>query len=220
MKAVLVIGSPRGTRSASYVLGSELADGLRAHGASVDEVFAVKALADPAATARALDVIADADLVVLSFPLYVHSLPAPLTRLLELAAMPRAGSSDQRALAVIVQCGFPETAQCSIAVDICRLFAKQTGMRWSGALAMGMGGAMSEGFEHTPGGGARQKRALGAAASALAASSSIPQAVIADFAKPMLPRWLYLLFGNIGWRMQMRRNKAVRPIGYRPFEQA
>ena len=42
MKAVLVIGSPRGTRSASYVLGSELADGLRAHGASVDEVFAVK----------------------------------------------------------------------------------------------------------------------------------------------------------------------------------
>jgi len=28
------------------------------------------------------------------------------------------------------------------------------------------------------------------------------------------------MFGNLGWRMQMRKNEVRRPMGFRPFDQA
>ena len=170
---------------------------------------------------RLLEAVDAADLVVFAFPLYVDSLPAPLTRLLELFADRRAGRAPTGSprLAVVVQCGFPEAHQCDTAVGICRLFAERTGMRWAGALAMGMGGMIKEDFRKMPGGGKNILRALDAASQSLAAGGDIPSAATALFARPLMPRWLYNLGGNVGWRILMRKNKARRPMTYRPYSQ-
>lgn len=170
---------------------------------------------------RLLDAVDGSDLVVLVFPLYVGSLTAPLTRLLELVAerRTRVASQGSSRLAAVVQCGFPESRQCDTAVGICRLFAERTGMRWADALAMGMGGSIGEDIGKLPGGGKNILDALKMTAESLAKGGSVPVEATTLFARPLMPRWLYTMFGNLGWRMQLRKNKARRPLTYRPYSQ-
>lgn len=222
MKALLLIGSPKARGSASYVLGARLAEGIRTRGGAVAEGFVERELRSEEGTARLLDAFDASDLVVFAFPVYVDSLPAPMTRLLELAAgrRERTRASGSPRLAAIVQCGFPEAAHCATAVAICRLFAERTGMRWGGALAMGMGGLIGGGLEKVPGGGKNLVDALEMAAAALSDGGVIPDAAAALFARPLMPRWLYLLGGNLGWRRDLRKNRARRPISYRPYPQS
>ncbi len=220
MNALIVVGSPKGRASASYALGTALADGLHGHGAAVCDAFVHHALRSAPETEWLLEAIDAADLVVLAFPLYVDSLPAPVVRLLEFVAARRAAApAGSPRLAVMVQCGFPEARQCDTAVAICRLFADRTGMRWAGALAMGMGGQLAGGIRKLPGGGRNILHALDIAAESLARGGDVPEEAAALFAEPLVPRWLYTLIGNVGWRLQMRKHHARRPTGYRPYAQ-
>jgi NAD(P)H-dependent FMN reductase len=221
LNALILVGSPKGRVSASWMLGSRLAEGLRDHGVTVQYGMVHHELRSGEGTAQLLDLFDSSDLVVLAFPLYVDSLPAPLTRLLELVAERRGRTSAPGTprLAVVVQCGFPEAHQCDTAIGICRRFAGSAGMGWAGALAMGMGGSLEGDFRRLPGGGKQILDALGMTAEALARGGDIPNEAKAAFARPLMPRWLYILTGNLGWRLKMRKNKARRPIGDRPYAQ-
>jgi hypothetical protein len=221
VNALVLVGSPKGRNSSSFLLGSKLAEDLRKHGVPVREELVHPALRTEDGTLRLLDAVDASDLVVISFPLYVDSLPSPLTRLLERVAVRRAASASPGAprLAVVVQCGFPEAHQCDTAVAICRLFAGRTGMRWAGALAMGMGGQLGRGFRKLPGGGRNILEAIDRTAESLAKGGDVPGEATALFARPLVPRWVYTLFGNLGWRVQMRENRTRRPITYRPHPQ-
>jgi len=221
MQALILTGSPKGRNSTSHLLASKLAEGLRKHGAVVSDELVHTAMRSEEGTRRLLDAVDAADLVVLAFPLYVDSLPAPLTRLLELFADRRARTGPAKAprVAAIVQCGFPESHQCDTAVGICRLFSARVGWAWAGALAMGMGGSLGGGFGKVPGGGKHLIDALEAASEALAKGNDIPGSAATLFAKPLMPLWMYTMVGNLGWRMQMRKNRAQHPLGYRPYPQ-
>lgn len=221
MNVLILIGSPKGRKSASFMLGSKLAEDLREHRAVVSDGMVHAGLRSEEGTVRLLDAVDTSDLVVFAFPLYVDSLPAPLTRLLELIAERRTRIVPAGAprLAVMVQCGFPESHQCDTAIGICRLFAERTGMRWAGALAMGMGGTVGEDFKKLPGGGRNLLKALNMAAESLANGGDIPEEARMLFAKPLMPRWMYTMVGNLGWRMQLRKNKVRRPLAYRPYSQ-
>src|SRR5512140_381251 len=114
MRTLIVNGSPRGEKATSNLLGELLADGLRSSEVAVEQAWVLGELRDEARTEALLDAWQSADLVVLSFPLYVDSLPAPLTELLERAAerLARNRRPVRARLAVLVQCGFPEASQC------------------------------------------------------------------------------------------------------------
>ena len=221
MNALILVGSPKGRKSASWMLGSGIGEGLRDRGVTVQYGMVHHELRSGEGTGKLLDLFDSSDLVVLAFPLYVDSLPAPLTRLLELVAerKDRTAAAGNPRLGVVVQCGFPEAHQCDTAIGICRRFAGFTGMRWAGALAMGMGGSLEGDFGRLPGGGKKILDALNKTAEALARGGDIPDEAKAVFARPLMPRWLYTLTGNLGWRLKMRKNKAQRPIGYRPYGQ-
>lgn len=221
MNALILTGSPKGRISASFTLASKLAEGLRENGVSVSDDLVHAALRTEEGTRRLLDAVDGSELVVLAFPLYVDSLPAPLTRLLERVAERRSGVASPKTsrLAAIVQCGFPEAHQCDTAVGICRLFAERTGMRWAGALAMGMGGSVGGDIRRLPGGGKHLLDALKMTAESLARGAAVPVEATALFARPLMPRWLYTMVGNLGWRTQMRKNRARRPLTYRPYSQ-
>jgi hypothetical protein len=221
MSMLILTGSPKGRKSASFTLASKLAEGLRENDVHVNDELVHAGLRTEEGTRRLLDAVDGSDLVVLVFPLYVDSLPAPLTRLLELVAerRTRVASQGSPRLAAVVQCGFPESHQCDTAVGICRLFAERTGMRWAGALAMGMGGSIGEDIRKLPGGGKNILDALKMTAESLAKGGAIPVEAATLFARPLMPRWMYTLFGNLGWRMQLRKNRARRPLSYRPYSQ-
>lgn len=216
MRTLFIIGSPKTGGSASRHLVDELADRLVAHGGDVSFAHGLKAIRSESATEELYAEAERADLVVLAFPLYVDSLPAPLTRVLELLAK-RGGLAGKR-LAVVVQCGFPEAMQCDTAVAICRTFGRKAGMRWAGAMRMGMGGSIGEGLDKVPGGG-NVKQALDLAAVAIVRGEAIPAEAGELFAKQLMPAWMYLTIGNLGWHVQLRQHRARRPIAFRPYPQ-
>jgi hypothetical protein len=122
-------------------------------------------------------------------------------------------------LAAIVNSGFPEARQSDVALAICRLFARQAGFEWAGGLALGAGEALGGRPLAQLGGMVRHvTRALDLAAAALAAGQAIPREAVELMARPLFPRWLYLLAGQFGWRKEARKHGTTKQLRARPYD--
>lgn len=220
-KALLLVGSPKGKNSTSRSIGSHLLRKLEAAGMGTEEMTVLTALQSTENQHRLHKAVDAADLVLIAFPLYVDQLPAPLIQTLELIAerrkgrpgvFPSAGPLVQK-LAVIVQCGFPETIHNQPAVDIMRQFAREAGFEWAGALAMGMGGVVGGKSLEKEGGMVRKVvKALDMAAASLASGGDIREEASRLMAQPLMPRGLYVLAANWGFRREIKKNGARKQI--------
>jgi len=215
MNALLVIGSPKGKAGTSYAIGNALLRRLAAAGWETGVMTAATSLSSPEKRedlGRAADA---ADIILFSFPLYVDQLPAPLILSLEFIAE---HVKPGQKIAAIVQSGFPETHQNQPAVDIMRKFAGESGFHWAGALAMGMGGAVS-GRSLGKGGGMLRNviKALDLAAASLVSGGDIPEEASLLFGKPLMPKALYLFGGNFGMKTQARKHGVGRRVYDRPY---
>jgi hypothetical protein len=191
------------------------------------ELTAAEALRSTEGQHRLHKSVDAAALIIVSFPLYFDQLPAPFIQVLELIAerrkggfgvTPWAGPIDQKVMAV-VQCGFPETEQTRLAVEVVRQFAREAGFAWAGALAMGMGGALGGGHLEKAGGLTRNvHRALDLAAASLGAGGDVPREASELMARPLMPRWLYSLAANWGFRRELRKRGLRRRARSRPYE--
>ena len=212
-KAVLLIGSPRGKKSASLALGERLLDGLDSRGVTT-EIFTVPwALESEQKAAAMFDAASKADIVVFAFPLYVDQLPAPVIWALERIGERRSQRRSESTpwLAALVQCGFPETHQNLPALEIMRRFAELAGFHWAGGLAMGMGGAVAGRRPGERDGMLRNVfQGIDMAAAALAEHRPIPQEAAALLGRKLMPRWLYVLMANFGWRRQARKHAKTK----------
>jgi hypothetical protein len=220
--ALVIGGSPRGSRSSSASLGRYLLAQLKFHGVRVETTEIVESKRTERGMEELLAAADRADLVVLSFPLYVDSLPAPVIRTLE-------GLSARRGLATatrgtqrftaIVQCGFPEVRHNYTALAICRQFAREAGYVWAGGLALGGGHGLvqSNPLEALGGKAAHVRKALDLTAEALAGGRPVPDGAVALFARPFVPAWLYRMFGNLGWVLDARRQGTRDKLRDRPY---
>ena len=121
----------------------------------------------------------------------------------------------------IVNSGFPETRQNAVALAICQEFAAQSGMRWSGGLALGGGGMIGEQpLNATKRSGLPVKHvieSLDLTAEALAEGRPVPaQAVNLMTKNPFawmpfaLYRWIYIRFGGKGFEKEAAKNGVSR----------
>jgi NAD(P)H-dependent FMN reductase len=213
-RAILLIGSPKPGKSASRTFAEAVGAGLEARGHTTRIERVTSSLGDQVRLGELLVAIAESDLVLLAFPVYWDSLPAPVLHLLEAWAAAVADGSmpnAPRRLAVLTQCGFPEASHCQVAIDVCRLFAEKNDVAWSGALAFGMGGAIAGGsLAQSP---LRPRlNAFNAAVEALAAGEPLPTASVESFARPLVPAWTYPLLGGFAWSRQARQRSCTEPL--------
>lgn len=218
-RAVLLVGSPRTKKSTSALLGGYLMAHLAAKGIAVETVQIYTSFNSPERTRAALETLDAADLVVLAFPLYVDSLPAPVTAALEKIAVRRAGRAARQRFAAIANCGFPEAAHNATALAICSEFARQAGFTWAGGLALGGGEGLIHGtpLNELDGRAIPIKKALGLAAAALAEGKPVPQAARDLMAKPVIPGWLYCFFDDYGWKQQAKHYGVDKSIKRQPY---
>jgi hypothetical protein len=224
--ALLLIGSPRGKASTSHVFGSYLARKLEAGGMETREMTVSEGLRSDESLEQLFRAMDSAGLVIVSFPLYVDQLPAPLIQALGLfidwrrkkpAAV--AERTPRPKIMAIVQCGFPETMQNQPALDIMRGFAAKAGYEWAGGLAAGMGGAVGGKPLEKAGGMAKNIiKAFDLAAASILAGGIIPEKAVTLMGKPLMPRWLYLLAANFGMKSQARKHGAAKSLYARPYE--
>jgi NAD(P)H-dependent FMN reductase len=226
--ALLLIGSPKAGESSSESLGTYLFEELEARGVKTQTVKVVKALRTEEAKEELRAAIAGSDLVVLSFPLYVDSLPAPLMLALERIAEWRTSAADQAgeaaadghrpAFVAICQSGFPEVEQSEIAIEICRNFAAAAGFEWAGGLILAAGGMVGgQPLRKIKGMMRSAVAALDLTAAALAAGRAVPDEAVALMAKPALPRFAYRFMANYGWRSQLKKESGGTPLDAQPL---
>jgi multimeric flavodoxin WrbA len=225
--ALLLVGSPRTKKSTSYSLGSYLFEQLSAHNILTKTIHIHTSIRSPKRMKTLLEAVDAADLVLLAFPLYVDSLPAPAIEALERIAVHRASNAEtspyqthRQLFAAISNCGFPEAQQNETALAICANFAKQAGLHWAGSLALGAGEGMIHGIplNELDGRVLPLKKALDLAASALAHGRTIPQEVQDLLAKPFIPVWLYRWMGIYGWKQQAKRYGMANSLKRQPYE--
>jgi len=219
-RAVLLVGSarPPGTGN-SEALGSYLLARL-VEGGMETEVFHVHRCQRPERERALFEAADGADLFVLSTPLYVDALPYLVTRCCERMAAHRAAELNERRsrLVALVNCGFPEFEHTLVALDICRVFARQAGFVWAGGLGLGGGEAIGGKPLEEAGGMTRHVRSgLDLAAEALLADRVIPEEAQALLARPMIPSRLYTTLGDIGWLRTARRKGTLRRLWDRPL---
>ncbi len=222
-RAVLLVGSarPQGTGN-SEALGSYLLARL-AEGGMESDVFHVHRCQRPEKEQTLFEAVGEADLFILSTPLYVDALPYLVTRFCERMAAHRAevpaeAKEPEVRFVALVNCGFPEVVHTYTALDMCRVFARQAGFAWQGGLGLGGGEAIGGRSLEEVGGMMRNVRTgLDLAADALLARRSVPEEAQALLARPMVGSRLYTALGDFGWLRTARRKGALRRLWDRPL---
>ncbi|MGB5525588.1 MAG: NAD(P)H-dependent oxidoreductase [Gemmatimonadota bacterium] len=219
-RAVLLVGSarPPGTGNsealASYLLARLVEGGMET------EVFHVHRCQRPEKERALFEAVDGADLFVLSTPLYVDALPYLVTRCCERMATHRAVEPKEKRsrMVALVNCGFPELEHTLIALDICRVFAREAGFVWAGGLGLGGGEAIGGKPLEEVGSTTRHVRSgLDLAAEALLADRVIPEESQALLARPMIPFRMYTTLGDIGWLRTARKKGTLRRLWDRPL---
>lgn len=205
----VLIGSarPKGSSTSESLARALIAD-LEKGGAEVSLVFASQFIKPGRMADAALATMLKADLLVISTPLYVDGLPALVTRALDWLAQ-RLGQESHalRAVAGLLNSGYPEAVHNRIAMRLLRNFARESGLGWAGGLALG-GGEIIHGRPLTDVRwlARRPSRALRLAGQALAAGQGIPEAAIQLMARPLVPSWLFRLVARVRWLRHGRRH--------------
>lgn len=221
-RALLLVGSgkPHGT-STSEALGAVLLERLALECDTVTVRYAQREAHDAAALHEFTDTVRAHDLLVVASPVYIDALPALVTRALEAVVADRATADDPPPLtvAMVLNCGFPESRHASVARAIGALFARRAKARWAGALQLGGGGAVHGEPLATAGRlVAHLPPLLEAAGDALAAGRSIPADVREAFRAQLMPTALYMAAGDAGWLWTASHEGALTRLWERPVE--
>ena len=218
-KALLLVGSPRTRKSTSNSLGTYLFQRLNALDIQTETIYLHTVLRSPEKRKVLREAADAADLIVLAFPLYVDTLPAPVIEALECIELHRNGRKTHQLFAAIANCGFPEAEHTATALANCVAFTRQAGFLWAGSLALGAGEGMVHGtpLSDLDGRAIPLRQALNLAADALASGSAIPEAAQDLLAKPFIPIWLYHVLGLIGWRQQAKTFGAEKLLRRRVY---
>ncbi|MHA1104561.1 MAG: hypothetical protein ACTSPN_02440 [Promethearchaeota archaeon] len=219
-KVLLLVGSPKTHSSASFSLGNSLLLKLEEKGLLIDKKFVYKLIRKDDGQKKLLLKVDEADLIILSFPLYIDCLPAGVIKALELIRDHRKPLQDSKrqAFAVIINCGFPETQHNVVATAICKIFARDVGFEWKGALTLGMGGAFGRKSLEERGGMVRNvMKGFDIAVTALAKGKMIPEEAIELVGKKFMPYSLYTKMGNLGWNLQAKKFDARKKIRDQPY---
>ncbi|MCQ1530832.1 NAD(P)H-dependent oxidoreductase [Lutispora saccharofermentans] len=209
MKRVVAInGSPKSAESTSGMLIKILEEYI---GTIVDTFQAVELIRREDAHKVIADILKADDLLIV-FPLYVDSLPASLLKLLtQIEQAAKACGSSLPTVYTICNCGFYEAEHNSLALKMTRTFVKRIGAGYGYGLGIGCGGVL-----------AQMKK--GPVDNVYAALRDMGDAITAEnskecedvFVTPKMPRFLYKIGGNIGWRQMTRKNGVLKQIKAKP----
>ncbi len=212
-KVTILSASPKkGEPSVSAYLSELAKEQIEKSGLKADIIDVGKALKN---CEPAFEAMRSADAMLIIFPLYFFCMPGMLTRFLEDYAKSDGQKRSGQKIFTVVNCGFPEPQINEEAIRVIRSFAKHIGADFGFGVAFGSGG-MVLGAKDAP----FMRKTMSDFISALdQMTADIQQDKQASshtvYIGVKIPRWMYFLGGNIGWRQIAKMNGLKKNDLYR-----
>ena len=139
MKIAVINGSPKVKNSASEFILSSLKSLIP------DEIeFSEFKFNHVKLTEADLIEIANIDILIFAFPLYVDGIPSHLLRCLyQLETFLNASKTKEIKVYAIVNCGFYEGRQANIAMDLMKNWSSKANLKWGQGIGIGGGGFLA-----------------------------------------------------------------------------
>jgi len=204
MKIALINGSPKVKDSASEYILKTLKRFLPAENEIIEHSFRKPELSD-----NDLSEIAECNILVFAFPLYVDGVPSHLLNCLyQIERFFISKPTKKIAVYSLVNCGFYEGHQGSIALEIMKNWCKKATLSWGGGIGIGGGGMLTNisGVPDEKG----PKKNLSKAIKTIANSISTDTAADNIYILPNIPRFAYKLGAEMGWRQRSKANGLKR----------
>jgi|GEM_PF-3391103 len=188
--------SPRGKKSTSFYLASQL-------NLSVDFMDSNDILAD-----QAFDHLDQYDTLILGSPLYVDSIPSKGLMFLESYEEYLNINPQSKNLYGIVCCGFPESHQTRIALEILSHFAQTVGFPWQGGFGVGSGEfiGQSQAIPIT----SKLKGPLKEKIDTFSHAVLKKENYDIQFCDSFMPRWFFIASGTTHWYSMIKSNGLKR----------
>jgi hypothetical protein len=217
-KVLLLVGSPKESKSTSDVVGSYLLKKFEEKGYQTEKSYANQLINLECKNAL-LEIIDETDFIILSSPLYIDCLPSQMIHALQVIKEHRKVNKRKcQRLIAISNSGFPEGKQNNTALEICRRFAIESGFEWLGGLPLG-GGAGIDGKPLDRFGiySKRLLKSLDLSVEAFSNGEPIPDNAIRLMDRFTTTRG-YSLIVRIGIRLIAKKNGALNRIHDQPFK--
>ncbi len=206
-KNILVInGSPRAQKGNSGALANYMASRLADRRCPVVSVSLRAVMPSPR---DLLEQVKQADVLILSVPVYENSIPGLVVAFFELLLDHRDEFSGKpRKLMVISNSGFPEPKLQDDLLKHCRLFARDMGFNWIGGVPVSPG-TLIDGKKLEETGGTYKKimAVLDGAAEKISRGEDVNAYVESQPARPLIAPFMYRLVGRL------MQNGTIKKLG-------
>lgn len=204
MKIALINGSPKIKNSSSEYILQTLKPLLPAESEIIEYHFRTAKLSN-----NDLDEIAECNILVFAFPLYVDGIPSHLVNCLyQMEKYFKTKQINKVVVYSLVNCGFYEGHQNAIALEIMKNWCEKTKLNWGHGIGIG-GGGMLPMLVNVPDGKGPKKNLL-KALKTIASNISIGAKADNILISPNFPRFAYKISAEIGWRQQIKMNGLKR----------
>jgi Flavodoxin-like fold. len=212
MRQIIAInGSPKAKDSVSGFLIEQLEDIMNVK----FDVYQSTQLIRQENVIKTVTEFLNADVLIIVFPLYVDSLPAPLIQLLSLLeTAAKSGANQRPKVYAICNCGFYEADHNRLSLRMLSSFASRCNLRWGYGIGIGCGGFINP---------KNKNWSKGPAANVYSALCTMGQSIINGtedtldvFVTPTIPRFLYKLGAHMGWNQTSKKNGVRKQLRARP----
>lgn len=196
LRIALINGSPKAKDSASGCLLEEMKELLKDN--VLTEYHFQKSVL------KSSEEVLNHDVLVFSFPLYVDGVPSHLLRCLEELSLQLQGQKANIRVYAICNSGFYEGHQNQYALQIIKNWCVKNGLLWGQGIGIG-GGGMVLSLRNVPHGQGPKKnisKALDTMVGSILSGDSMENIYV----DPGIPRFLYKLAAEMGWRQECKKN--------------
>lgn len=148
----------------------------------------------------------NADTVIFAASLYVDGLHSTLMRFMEEQEHSFSKSAGSKRIFTVINCGFYEGKQTEYALEMIRHFSHRIRQQWSGGVGIGTGEMIAMTQQYPPKSFIR--RPVTAALEKLVEVIQTPDGRLNEpiFTQHAIPRFLFKLAGEAGWRKIVKKN--------------
>lgn len=201
MKIAFINGSPKIKDSASGYILQELKTFLNHDSNTISEYY----FRNPQLSTDEMEDLAECNVLVFAFPLYVDGIPSHLLNCLIQLEMFFANIKEKDIIVYsLVNCGFYEGHQNKLAIEMMNNWCAKSGLNWGQAIGIGAGGMLPMLKNVSAGHGPMKnlEKALKQLSNNILKCTSEENIFItANF-----PRFLYKFAAEIGWRKLIKSN--------------